>query len=302
MKAIQFTAIISVLALFILSFAKPKKPIQDLKSMKKALKIGYEYVPTGQIRYEGDTITVQGFFMYRNEISNFDYLEYLAALKLAGKTEEYIVALPDTLGWRTPLAFGEKYVDYYLRHPAYRDYPVVNITKAQAEKYCEWLTQVWRIKTGNETIVFRLPKREEFLKATYGNSMERTYSWNSPYILNEKGKAQCNFLTIGSGSIARDTITGELVVNRSLGEEYGVTGSSSDFADITAPANSYLPNEFGLYHLNGNVSEMVAEDGIAVGGDWYSPGYDIRNLSTKAFTKPNPTVGFRVVMTFVETN
>jgi formylglycine-generating enzyme required for sulfatase activity len=52
----------------------------------------------------------------------------------------YKNALPDTLCWRSPLGFNEKYVDYYLRHPAYRDYPVVGISWLQASDYCKWRT------------------------------------------------------------------------------------------------------------------------------------------------------------------
>ena len=49
-------------------------------------------------------------------------------------------ALPDTLVWRNKLAFNEPYVDYYLRHPAYRDYPVVGVSWVQARDYCAWRT------------------------------------------------------------------------------------------------------------------------------------------------------------------
>ena len=31
-------------------------------------------------------------------------------------------------------------VDYYLRHPAYRDYPVVGVSWLQASDYCKWRT------------------------------------------------------------------------------------------------------------------------------------------------------------------
>jgi formylglycine-generating enzyme required for sulfatase activity len=298
MKTAFITLISSTLLL--LSFTKPKKPVTTLDGMKKAMKSGYAYVPTGSVNFEGKTISIQGFFILKTEISNFDYREYLSALKLAGKTDEYTAALPDTLGWRTSLSFGEKYTDYYLRHPAYKDYPVVNITKAQAEKYCEWLTRVWREKTGNESIVFRLPTRIEYLKAAWGNSSGRTYAWESPYLFDEKGMPRCNFLNIGAASVTRDSISGEFkVVKNYYHDSYA--GNLSDNADLTAPVKSFYCNELGIYNLNGNVSEMVAEDGIAVGGDWNSPGYDVRNESTKAFTKANPMVGFRPVMTFVET-
>ena len=49
-------------------------------------------------------------------------------------------SLPDTLSWREKLGFNEKYVEYYLRHPAYRDYPVVGVSWQQASEFCKWRT------------------------------------------------------------------------------------------------------------------------------------------------------------------
>ena len=285
--------------MMLLSFTKPKKPISSLDGMKKELSFGYSYVPSGNMIYENDTVSVQGFFMYNTEVSNFNYLEFLAAVKPNLSIEQYNALLPDTLGWRTPLFYGEKYTDYYFRHPAYRDYPVVNISREQAEKYCEWLTQTLRTTTGNQTLVARLPMRAEYMKACFGNNLVRPYSWNSPYILSAKGEPKCNFLNIGAGAITRDSLTGEFKV---MDNDYDAIATDlNDQADITAPVKSFWPNELGFYNLNGNVSEMVSEKGIVVGGDWNSPGYDIRNASKKAFTKPNPMVGFRPVITFVET-
>jgi formylglycine-generating enzyme required for sulfatase activity len=299
MKTILFTcSFICIIALF--AFTKPKPPKLD-GDMKKVLKKGFSYLPETKTLVDNDTVLCTEFFMMKTEITNLNYLEYLADLKKNNKMTDYNQALPDTLVWRAPLSFGEPYVDYYLRHPAYRDYPVVGVTKQQAENYCEWLTRIWRQKTGNESIVIRLPKRAEFIRAANGNSFDRPYAWNSPYLQNEKNQAYCNYLRIGAGAIARDTVNGGFMVVPGLRDEMGVAGILNDNADITAPVKSFIPNEFDIYHLNGNVAELVAEDGIAVGGDWNSPGYDIRNQSTKKFTKPSQTVGFRVVLTFVET-
>ena len=52
----------------------------------------------------------------------------------------YKKSLPDTLSWREKLGFNEKYVEYYLRHPAYRDYPVVGVSWMQANEFCRWRT------------------------------------------------------------------------------------------------------------------------------------------------------------------
>ncbi|MGV3611633.1 MAG: formylglycine-generating enzyme family protein [Fluviicola sp.] len=294
-----FTSFIAIVLLF--SFSKPKKPITDLDGMRKALKLGYSYIPTGYTLVDGKVDSCQGFFMMKEEVSNFSYKEYLSDLKKNNKLEEYKLALPDTAKWHNEYAFTDKYVDYYFNHPAYRDYPVVNVTKQQAQKYCEWLTGVWRKNTGNESIVFRLPTRVEFLKAANGTSPERPYAWSSPYLLKSDGQTQCNFLAIGAGAISRDS-TGKFVVQDIEYDYIDISGSSLDGADLTAPVRSFWPNEYGIYNLNGNVAEMISDGNLAVGGDWNSPGYDIRNQSTKKFTEANPMVGFRPVMTFVESS
>ena len=46
---------------------------------------------------------------------------------------------------------------------------------------------------------------------------------------------------------------------RGEGDNMGVSGALNDAADITAPVKSYLPNDFGLYNMAGNVSEWVMD-------------------------------------------
>ena len=38
------------------------------------------------------------------------------------------------------MAYNEPYVEYYFRHPAYQDYPVVGVNWLQANDYCAWRT------------------------------------------------------------------------------------------------------------------------------------------------------------------
>ncbi|MCO5268306.1 MAG: SUMF1/EgtB/PvdO family nonheme iron enzyme [Brumimicrobium sp.] len=87
-------------------------------------------------------VTVSSFYMDQTEVTNFNWLEYLYWIRRAYQSYPMIYknALPDTLVWRSPLSFNEKYVDYYLRHPAYRDYPVVGVSWLQANDYCNWRT------------------------------------------------------------------------------------------------------------------------------------------------------------------
>ncbi len=89
------------------------------------------------------TVTVPSFYMDQTEVRNFDYLEYLYWLKrIFGDRYPtvYERALPDTNIWREKLGEREQYVRYYLRHPAYRDYPVVGVNWIQASNYAAWRT------------------------------------------------------------------------------------------------------------------------------------------------------------------
>src|SRR3954471_11336015 len=88
-------------------------------------------------------VTVSSFYMDQTEVRNLDYLEYIHWTSRVFGANFYDVlkkALPDTLVWRDRLAYNEPYVEYYLRHPAYRDYPVVGVNWLQASDFCAWRT------------------------------------------------------------------------------------------------------------------------------------------------------------------
>ena len=90
------------------------------------------------------TVTVSSFYMDEGEVTNFDWLEYLWWLDRvfvpADLQSVFNAALPDTTVWRRRLGFNEPMVEQYLRHPGYRDYPVVGVSWSQVVKYCAWRT------------------------------------------------------------------------------------------------------------------------------------------------------------------
>ncbi|PJA07516.1 MAG: gliding motility lipoprotein GldJ [Flavobacteriales bacterium CG_4_10_14_0_2_um_filter_32_8] len=129
------------------------------------------------------TVTVSSFYMDETEVTNFMYLEYLYWLDRvysADYPEVYKKALPDTLVWRSKLAYNEPYVEFYLRHPAYRDYPVVGVNWLQANDYCAWRTD--RV---NEIILIR-----EGLFEHYPNQINEDNFNTDAYIVGqyESGK------------------------------------------------------------------------------------------------------------------
>lgn len=295
-----------------------------------------------QVMYEWDNIprriTVNSFYMDKTEISNFNYLEYLHWLRWVfsapntaslGGTEQtassatrnwanvYTKALPDTLVWRNPLAYNEPMVSLYLRHPAYRDYPVVGVSWEQASEFCiwrsdrvneqrmvaagvlygidlnqrgsdnfnkeaylsgiytpseeyesgmlldmspnstldetEWSTRRVREEDGIFLPNYRLPTEAEWEYAAIGligNTFEeniearKTYPWNGNYTRLSEGKQ--------IGQFADN-------FKRGRGDYMGVAGDLNDGSTIPAPVGSYLPNDFGLYNMAGNVSEWVMD-------------------------------------------
>lgn len=160
---------IATTAVLITSCAKERSPVTGW-SYNDPKNGGFEVVPyeeqetgPGLVLIEGGTftmgrieqdvlydwyaiprrVTVSSFYMDETEVRNLDYLEYLHwTFRVFGPNfpEVYNRALPDTLVWRSKLAFNEPYVDYYLRHPAYRDYPVVGVNWLQANDFCAWRT------------------------------------------------------------------------------------------------------------------------------------------------------------------
>ncbi len=115
-------------------------------------------------------VTVSSFYMDETEVKNLDWLEYLYWLRRVfgvDYPEVYKKALPDTLVWRDKLAYNEPLVELYLRHPAYRDYPVVGVSWLQANDYCAWRTD--RV---NEYILIR----EGILKMDPSQSNEENFN------------------------------------------------------------------------------------------------------------------------------
>ena len=87
---------------------------------------------------------VQSFYMDETEVTNMMYLEYLDWIKRVYPPNNpdyrsiYNGAVPDTLVWRNRLGYSEVMVENYLRHPAYKDYPVVGVSWMQAVEFANW--------------------------------------------------------------------------------------------------------------------------------------------------------------------
>jgi sulfatase modifying factor 1 len=89
-------------------------------------------------------VTVNSFFIDKTEVANVHYREYIHWIEnvFSDPLYEAVVqgAKPDTLVWRSELAYNEPYVEYYFRHPSFNFYPVVGVTWKQAYDFSMWRT------------------------------------------------------------------------------------------------------------------------------------------------------------------
>lgn len=108
------------------------------------------------------------------------------------------------------------------------DHPVVHISWNDAVSYCNWAGK-------------RLPTEAEWEYAARGGLEQKRYPWGDELTLN--GKHYCN---IWQGDFPK--------VNH-----------GSDGYLTTAPAQSFPPNDYGLYNMAGNVWEWCS--------DWFNPSY-----------------------------
>lgn len=274
-----------IVCVFSLSFISSKK----IKSPE-----GFVFIPSGSTEFEGKKYSCQAFWMLDHEVTNFEYRQFLKQLILDGRVDEYKKCLPDTAQWTLFGGFFEPMKTHYFSHPAYDSYPVVTISKESADMYCAYLTDVLRVGSKTPLNDCRIPTRYEWIYAAQAGNSNAIYPWTGVKLTDEVGDLRANYQFIGDENITRGA-DGPTLVADSL----RIEASFSDNAYIIAPTKTYEPNDFGLYNMAGNVAEMVHE-GLSCGGNWRSPGYDVRIASSEKFEAANPFVGFRPVITFVK--
>lgn len=237
------------------------------------------------------------FYMAETEVSNEHYREFLLWLK-KHDTTAYHQNMPDTQVWRGSLGYNEPFVVYYLNHPAYRDYPVVGVTQAQATAFCQWLRErlleyfVYEHIPITDILV-RLPNTKEWEKAARGGlDASAIYPWPGDDYRITEGKK-------------RDL--GKIRYNgRRSDTDFGgfAGGFLNDAGFITTPVYSYWPNGYGLYNMSGNVGEWVLEIGNTKGGSWLQSQYHCRIDVPGQYdgdTQARSNVGFRYVIEILRT-
>lgn len=287
-KASIIRFLLPLLLPFFLAFTQ-----KDLKRLMKNWE-QYAFIPSES---PGDNIGFTYLHMAKHEVTNLAYDEFLGFLEKEGRKEDLAKARIRNENWKTPNSYNEVLADVYHEYPAYDHYPVVNISHEAAKLYCEWLT-LWINKDpmaqNFKKIYFRLPTKQEWIRAARGGHKDAPYPWGGYGLRNAKGEWLANFKRIGAESITFNTVSQKFeVVSQGIHSNPGTTAGRQIGP---ATVDSYIESDYQLFHMAGNVAEMVQEDGIAMGGSWNSPGFDIQTTSEFKYEKPSPYVGFRPVL------
>ena len=252
-------------------------------------------------------VIVPSYYMDITEVTNFDWCEYMYWTDRTYGTDFRQICyntLPDTNLWRTKIGYSEPMEVSYLRHPSYRNYPVVGVTWLQANNYCAWRTDrvneniliregvlltnpdqqnepfttnaylagqyesgmnssgqlpdldpskggynpaIGKIKTSTNSKPSRNVKMEDGIllpRYRLPTEIEWEYACNGKGAISEWSKKEMKQLQ------SRLDLMGNFVKNQN-----GINFNGH----IVAPVDAYLPNDYGLYNMAGNVSEWVMD-------------------------------------------
>ncbi len=251
------------------------------------------------------------FYLCEYETTNKDWLGFVHAMESKyGKMGAYKF-LPDTNSWFNVIQpYYDRALDWdwYLRHPAFANYPVVGVTWLQVQDFIAWKnTQIDSLLKAqgitNYKVIFRLPTSNEF-----------------ELVSQHKYNPQWGLLSVKGGYLANFG-----VIKDSTG--YVFKSKENDGYETTGPVDAYYPNNLGIYNIKGNVEEWVSDEykgyprstsydkwlnidttavdtavHICRGGSWFDGPYYLYPTVTKAYP-PNACsafTGFRLAMDVVE--
>ena len=148
-----------------------------------------EYI-TAPRNSERRTVTVNSFYMDQYEVTNDFWRHYETwVTRVFGDVKPELVDMvrPDTTVWREELAYNDPLVEYYYRHKAYNNYPVVGVTWEQAEKFCQWRTDrenEYRLYSrgyiSNGNAVYNLANLYKLVNKGYITEEEREQLFDDP--------------------------------------------------------------------------------------------------------------------------
>lgn len=182
-----------------------------------------------------------------------------------------------------PLLQGELKLKDSLNYANMLELPIAGISLQQVNNYLLWREAI-TIKNNqtalqNYNIKCRLIHPKEWISLS--DKVGPRLKTNTSKIIDSIGTQGCYVLNIKPSINCK-------------GRDGGLKKYGSGAFGVT----SYWPDNFGIYQLFGNVSEMTGEEGVSVGGSYLHYGAECFPDKTISYTKPEPWLGFRCVIEY----
>lgn len=221
----------------------------------------------------------------KKELSNIEYKSFLKRLRIENNMDEYRKCIYDSTLWTKiyNYSFLEPMTVMYHWHPAYDNFPIVNITKEAMTLYCDWVTKKYNNieKRSFKKVKFRLPTEMEW-KTLSSPLPGHNLPWSGDLPYEHKDKGNNYFANIKIWDYKREE-----------------NNYPFDKGVLTEAIGSYKPNDLGIFDVIGNVSEMTL-NGKIKGGSWDNYIKDCGIDKEQNFEVPDPRVGCRLVMEIIE--
>jgi sulfatase modifying factor 1 len=226
--------------------------------------------------------------------------------------ENTVKIYPDTLVWVRDFtySYNEPMTRQYFNHPKYDDYPVVGISWHQANAFCNWrtrwLNRYWETQDMPITEHWRLPTEFEWEFAARGGRDNNMYPWGGPYTRNSKGCLLANFKP-NRGNYMADGGLYPVRADSYFPNDYGLYNMAGNVAEWTISAYDESSHQF-THDLNSDYQVEAEDDGplslkrkVTRGGSWKDVAYFIQNGSRSYEYQDTAKsfIGFRCVQTYI---
>ena len=268
--------------------------------------IGNAPTPPGTIKIYAN------LYFDKTEITNNSYLEFMYWTKkyFGVNSNEFLSILPDTNVW-SKLNIGYASLDtFYLRHPAYRDFPVVGVSYEQAILFSKWRSDrvMEYLLIKNEIIPYRpnSPKDSVFTIEKYFTGQYYGIQPNQHFLIYPYYSLP-DSVTYTIASLYADSLNAKnykycrkkfcadklLTENNCLENKTNNTEASPYGPDPTLATGCVFCKKELITHLKGNVREMTNSKGQFYGNSFIDSCNTPTNICRKDTLLVNSYTGFR---------
>lgn len=256
----------------------------------------------------------ENYYCDETEITNYNWLEYMfwTERTFGVNSPESLATLPDTNVWKKEDSCLHTYASHYLRHPAYRDYPVVGVSQAQAVSFSKWRSdrvfEYLLIREGIIDFDTLQGPNDHFTIERYLNGEYNGYTPDAsvkayPYF---RLPTSAEFVALDNrnfgGTVDAYSDCKKSKKCKDCLEHNGIDHSgkrpcTGSVSYLTVPVRSSCYTPY-LFHLNGNVSEWLSEENKIGGNSWRTiapEGGAIQSIRVSKASGPSDFIGFRNV-------